>query len=376
MSVIPISSIVDVNITVSPQFPARGNFSILNIITSEVGVIDAVERIRYYANIDEVSVDWTGGTQVLEAANTYFSQSPTPNLLAVSFRDDLGGETITESLDAIQNVNPNWYGFIFTNEVRDLIVVNGGAGPAVLEAADWAQARVKIFGNIANAPDVLNPAVATDIVSLLQLGLYSRTFTDFSSTTTEYPAASGFGRAFTVNFNQENSTITLKFKQFPGITPEEFTSSQKLALDNKRGNAYFQVGNAADTVSMYGESFMAENLFFDEVHNIDWLANAIENQVFGYLFTRATKVPLTDKGGAQLEQQVIKVLDEAVNNGMIAPGVSSEGVFLPNGYITAVQKVADIPDALKEARVGPNITFIALLAGAVHSIEINGVVER
>lgn len=373
---IPASSIVDVSIAVSPQFPPRGNFSILNIITAETGVINAVERIRFYNSIDEVADDWADTTEAYKAANTYFSQSPRPSQLAISFRDDAGGETITESLNAINDVNPSWYGFMFTNEVRDLVVINGAASPACVEAAAWAQARVKIFGNVTNSADALNPAVSTDIGSLLKAALYSRTFTDYSSSAAEYPIASGFGRAFTVDFGAANSTITLKFKQFPGITPENLRGSEKLALDGKRINAYFLVGNDADAVPLYGESFMAANFFFDEIHGIDWLANAIENQVFGYLFTRPTKVPLTNKGGAAIEQQVIRVLDEAVANGFVAPGTTSDGVFLPNGYITTVQSVADIPSADKAARVGPNIGFVAILSGAVHSIQINGLVER
>lgn len=372
---IPVSSIVNVNITVSPQGLSRGNFGILNIVTSEAGVIDTTERIRYYGNIDEVSIDWVGTTEAFIAANTYFSQSPRPNLLAISFRDDTI-ETITESLNAIENVNPNWYGFMFTKEVRDLVEVNNPGTPAVEEAAAWAQARVKVFANTANAVDVLNPAISTDIISLLQTGLYSRSISNYSSTIDEYLSASLMGRAFTTNFQQPNSVITLKFKQMPGITAEIFTTAQKTALDNKRGNAYFVVGNAADSVSMYGESFMAENLFFDDVQNIDWLADAIQNNVFNLLFGSPTKIPLTDRGGAQVEQEVIRALDEGVNNGMIGPGTNSEGIFLPNGYITIVQPVADIPLVDKQARIGPVVNFQALFTSAIHTIQIDGTVER
>lgn len=373
---IPASSIVDVTVSVSPQFPPRGNFSILNIITSQAGVIDSTERIRFYGSIDEVADDWAAVDQAYLAAQSYFSQSPAPDRLAISFRDDAGGETITESLDAIQDVNPGWYGFMFTNEVRDLTVVNGGASPGAVEAAAWAEARTKIFGTVSNLATTLNPAVTTDIGSLLNTALYTRSFAMYSSTPAEYPEASYFGRAFTVDFSAANSTITMKFKQLPGITPENLRTSEKIALDGKRINVYFLVGNDVDAVPMVGESFMAANFFFDEIHGIDWLVNAIENQVFGYLFTRPTKVPLTDKGGASIEQQVIRVLDEAVNNGLIAPGTTIDGVFLPNGYITSVEAVADIPTADKAARIGPDINFIAIFAGAAHFIQISGLVER
>lgn len=373
---IPASSIVDVSIAVSPQFPPRGNFSILNIITSQAGVIDATERIRFYGAIDEVAGDWAVTDEAYLAAQTYFSQSPAPDRVAISFRDDAGGETITESLNAIQDVDPGWYGFMFTSEVRDLAIIGGALDPGAVEAAAWAQARTKVFGTVSNSIDALNPALSTDIGSLLNIALYTRSFVIYSSTTAEYPEASVFGRAFTVDFGASNSTITLKFKQLPGITSENLRTSEKEALDGKRINAYFLVGNDADAVPLYGESFMAANFFFDEIHGIDWLANAIENQVFGYLFTRPTKVPLTDKGGAAIEQQVIRVLDEAVTNGLIAPGTTTDGVFLANGYITSVEAVVDIPTADKAARIGPDVNFVAILAGAVHSIQINGLVER
>lgn len=372
---IPASSIVDVSIAVSPQFPPRGNFSILNIITAEPGVIDAVERIRFYGNIDEVADDWADTTEAYKAAQTYFSQSPAPDKLAISFRDG-GSETITESLNAIQDVNPSWYGFMFTNSVRDLTVINGGLVPGVQEAAAWAEARTKIFGTTSNSADAINPAISTDIGSLLNMLLYTRSFVNYSSTAAEYPEASVFGKAFTTDFGAANAATTLKFKQLPGITPENLKTSEKEALDSKRINTYFLVGNDADAVPMYGESFMCANFFFDEIHGIDWLSNAIENQVFGYLYTRPTKVPLTGKGGAAVEQQVIRVLDEGVRNGLIAPGTTSDGVFLPNGYITTVQDVALIPSADKAARVGPQIDFVVIFAGATHAIQINGVVER
>lgn len=372
---IPASSIVDVSISVSPQFPPRGNFSILNIITAETGVIDASERIRFYGDMDEVVADWADTTEAYKAANAYFSQSPAPDSVAISFRVD-ASETVTESLNAIQDVNPGWYGFMFTSEVRDLVDINAEGIPSVQAAAAWAQARTKIFASASNSVDAKDSGVTTDIGSIVKGLLYDRTSIIYSSTTTEYPEAAMFGIAFTVDFGAANSTITLKFKQFIGITPENLKTSEKTALDSKRTNVYFLVGNDADAVPLYGESFMAANFFFDEIHGIDWLANAIENQVFGYLFTRPTKVPLTDKGGAAIEQQVIRVLDEAVRNGFIAPGTTSDGVFLPNGYITAVQSVALIPSADKAARVGPQVDFVAILAGAIHSIQINGLVER
>lgn len=491
---IPVSSVVDVSIAIGATFPARAGFGTLNIVTDETGVIDSIERVRSYSNIDGVIADWSGSSKVLAAATAYFSQQPKPTSLKVSVRfesdqaailrggsldeativstllpisdgdfeitidgqqedivglnftsvtsgddiaaviqaglqaiasggftlatcewtgsrfivtsgtvgalstisfmegtglagtnvsDDLRmivgeatkvdgfvGETITESLNAIQLADEDWYGLLFTNEMRDAEVVNTEDG--VEAAADWCEARIKVFFNTSNDLDVLDPVSSSDIASILAAKNLRRTMTTFSSHPDEYPSASIAGRAFTVNFNQPNSTITLKFKQMPGITQEDINSSQKAVLDSKFANALIVVG-ASD---MYAESFMASGVFFDEVHGIDWLQNAIQTNVFGYLLTRTTKVPYTDKGVAALEQQVISALDEAVRNGLIAPGETIDGEFLGTGYKTTTIAVADINQSDVEARHYPGLSFTVIGAGAIHSVQINGVFER
>jgi hypothetical protein len=488
---IPVSSVVNVNISIGAPFPARAGFGTLNIVTAETGVIGIAERIRSYQNLDGVTADWGSTTEVVKAATSYFSQQPKPTSLKVSTRyptdqaaqlrggsvtdatallliadgsftisidgdpqditgmdftdgevdlDDIattiqaalqavatGGytastcvhdesrffiesgttgvtstvsfltsnvtgtdissllqmqqgegtkstgvaaETITASLDVIESLDPDWYGLMFTKEVRDGVVIN--SENAVEAAADWCEARVKVFGNTSNDLDVLDSVTTTDIASVLMAKNLKRTMTTFSSFTSQYPSASILGRAFTVNFDSVDSTITLKFKQMPGITVESITQSQKAVLDSKMANALIEVGSS----DMYAESFMASGVFFDEVHGVDWLQNAIETNVFGYLLTRPTKVPYTDKGVAALEQQVIKALDQAVANGLIAPGETIEGEFLPNGYKTTVIPVADVSQSNKDARFYPGLSFVVLGAGSIHAVQIEGIFER
>jgi len=282
----------------------------------------------------------------------------------------IAGETITEALDAIEQVSSDWYGLIFTKEVRDAAVVN--TENAVVAAAAWIQARVKVFFNTSNDLDVLDPVVTNDIISMLNASISARTLSTFSSYVDEYPSASIAGRAFTVDFAQPDSTITLKFKHLPGISAETMSSNQKTVLDGKRGNAFFNVGPSG---AVYGESYMGGNFFFDEIHGTDWLTDAIQQQVFGRLKS-GTKVPYTDAGTAVLEQQTIRVLDEAVRNGLVAPGETIDGVFLPNGYSTSATPVADAPAGDVAARDYNGLSFIALGAGAIHGAQIQGVFEQ
>lgn len=285
--------------------------------------------------------------------------------------DGFAGETITESLNAIQLKNDQWYGLSFTKEIRDGAIVN--LEDAVEAAADWCGARVKIFANCSNDLDVLDSVATNDIASVLTGQNQRRTMTTFSSYVDEYPACSCLGRAFTVNFNQPDSTITLKFKQLPGITTEDLTTNQKNTMDTKRANALVSVGGS----SMYAESFMHQSgVFFDEVHGLDWLTEEIQNGVFGYLLSRPTKVPYTNKGIAQIEQQVIKALDAGRRNGLLAPGYTIDGDYLPNGYITNTVAVEDTAQADIDSRIYRGLSFIALGAGAIHGCQINGVFER
>lgn len=284
--------------------------------------------------------------------------------------DGIAAETITASLNAIQNINTDWYGFIFTKEVRDGVQINGE--DAVEAAASWAEARTKVFGNTSNDLDVLDSVTMNDIASVLASKNYRRTITTFSSYPKEYPSASILGRAFVVNFSQPNSTLTLKFKQMPGITVESLTQSQKSVLDSKNANALITIGDS----DMYAESYMANGTFFDELHGLDWLQNAIQTNVFGYLLTRTTKVPYTNKGLAAIQQQVVSALDEAVNNGLIAPGETIDGEFLPKGYKVITTPVENVNQSDKEARFYGGMSFVILGAGAIHGVQINGTFER
>lgn len=279
-------------------------------------------------------------------------------------------ETIQTSLDKIQDLNPSWYGVMFTKEITE---------QNTKDAAAWAEARIKIFGFTTSASNVLDAAVTTDIASALKALLYERTLYTWDNDD-PYQIASVFARGFSVNFNEQNSTITLKFKQLPGTNPVDITETQRQVLVAKNANYYTYFGDSA----MLAEGVMASGKFFDERHGLDWLQNAIETNVFGYLFTRTTKVPQTDKGVAALLQQAEKACNEAVNNGLLAPGKWNgsdlgevkAGDFLPKGFYLYAQPIALQNQSDREARKSPPIQGLLKGAGAIHSVDITLTFER
>lgn len=279
-------------------------------------------------------------------------------------------EAIGTSLQKMQDYNSAWYGLVMTKEVTN---------NEIKEAAAWCEARVKLFGFTTKDSNVQDAAAENDIASQIKALGYRRTYYTWDEND-PYAVVSDFARAFTVNFNAANSTITLKFKQRPGVTPVEITESQRLAFEAKNVNYYTYFGDSA----MVAEGVMANGTFFDEVHGIDWLQNAIETNVFGYLYTRTTKVPQTDAGVASLEQQAEKGMKGGVDNGLLAPGVWNgddlgevrQGDFLPKGFYIYSQPVADQNQSDREARKAPPMQIIAKGGGAIHFVDIGVTFER
>lgn len=283
----------------------------------------------------------------------------------------IASETMSGSLDALQVFDGSWYGLT--------LAASGTTEQNLKDAAAWVEARVKVFGYTTAASNVQDGANSSDIATFFKNQGYRRTIGVWDDNDA-YAVVSALARAFIVNFGEQNSTITLKFKTMPTVSPISINETQRLAFVAKNINYYAYFGESA----MLAEGVMANGVFFDEVHGLDWLQNAIETNVFGYLYTRTTKVPQTDKGVAQIVSQVDKAMAEGVNNGLIAPGTwggsnlgeVSQGDFLAKGYYIYAQPVALQNQSDREARKAPPIQVIAKGAGAIHSVDVTVTFER
>lgn len=283
-----------------------------------------------------------------------------------TYVNGIGAETVGQSLSNTADVDDTWYGFLFTKEIRDNVIVNGTA--AVMDAAAWAEARTKRFFNTSNDLAVIDPSSSSNIAKSIKAAGYGRTMTTFSNYPDAYPSASMAGRAFTVNFEQADSTITLNLKDAPGIVGEDLTPSQLGVLQDSNANAIINIGNQ----KKFTDSRMGDGRFFDEGHGIDWLVDSMQVAVYGYLSTTETKVKYTNQDLVKIEQQMDKVLAQAVRNGLGAPGETSDGRFLSRGYEITMQPVEDVPQDSIDARSYVGASFTLLGAGAIHSVEIKG----
>jgi len=279
-------------------------------------------------------------------------------------------ETPVEAVQALAPLNADVYGLMFAAAATitddDYLAV-----AAYVEGAT----PTHILGITTQEPAAVDGASSSDLGARLSAARYARTFWQFSSSSA-YAVASMFGRAFTTDFNANNSMITLKFKQEPGVTAESLSETQAAVLDAKHGNVFV---NYMNNTAIIQQGVMADGAFFDERQGSDWLQFAVQSDLYNLLYTSPTKVPQTDSGVHQLLATVEATMDRAVHNGFVAPGVWTsgfefgllkQGMALTRGYYCYAAPLVTQAQSDREARKAPVIQVAVKLAGAVHSAAV------
>lgn len=374
---LPVSNVVNVDVIMSAVAATGRNFGALLILGTST-VIPLTERIRQYSAIEDIGDDFGVDSPEYEAATIFFSQSPKPTLVyigrwakTVVSAEEGSVETLLQAVNACLQYT-NWYGLAIADSA-DLVEADVISVAAAIEASSLSRILAVTTADV----NVLVAGNTDNIGYKLKAAGYARTFWQYSSSN-KYAAISAFGRAFTVNFTGSNTTITLKFKTEPGITYETLTTTQAAAIDAINGNVYVYYAN--DT-AIIQQGVMANGDFFDERHGLDWLQNYVQTNLYNLLYTSATKIPQTDAGVTRLMTNVEASLDQAVNNGLIAPGVWNGGPIgqiesgdtLTKGYYVYADAVANQAQSDREARKSPVIQAAIKLAGAIHygDVQIN-----
>lgn len=276
-------------------------------------------------------------------------------------------ETPVECAAALANQSGQWYGLSFAASTMPT------AAQTVEVAAFIEGASIsRIFGVTETDTRVLDATYTSDLASQLKALSYKRTCVQFSAN--PYAICSMIGRAFSVNFSANRSTITLMYKQEPGVVAALLTETQAQTLKAKRCNVFVQYMN--DTaIIQYG--VMSGQAYFDEIHGLDWFSDALQTAEYNLLYQSKTKIPQTDAGQNQLVNVASGVCAEAINNGLIAPGQwnadgfgqLARGDYLAEGFYIYTQPMAAQDQSIREQRIAPPIQIALKLAGAIHEID-------
>jgi hypothetical protein len=481
---LPVSSVVSVDVEMSPTAAALRNFG-ASLIIGSTDVIDTDERIRLYSDIDDIATDFGTTAPEYLAAVAFFSQAPRPKQVYIgrwaesATAGRIKGRILTEDeqtlsiftaitagtmtltvdgtevsvsavdLSAETNLNGvaaqvtsglggkatcTWTGerFVITSattgssssvSVTDSDTLSSALGftsgatsvagsdaetltEAVTELLDYQTWYSAVLASTtATSEDIIAAAKLIEAASpsrvlaltdqdtanidsstytttlgaqLSDLGL-NHTLVVYSSSS-PYAAASVLGRMSTVNFEGSDTTLTLKFKQLPGIAAESLRSSQAALLKTKHVNVFAAYQNGT---SILQEGVMSGGWYIDERHGLDWLIDRIQTDVWNLLYT-TKKVGQDESGMNALIATVTKSLEQGVANGLIAPGVWNGDGFgaletgdtLSTGYYVYIAPLSEQSTADREARKAPPIQIAVKLKGAIHFVDCSIVVNR
>lgn len=381
-----IRRIVDNNITASPSFPRDRNFGITLFMTREEPTVDSygAGEVATYHTISEVALDWDTDTDTYKVAASFFGQQPRPATLKIVYLQQ--GEVPTspaqQFLDMIE-AGVDWYQTILSRDME-------GNDPIDLAGAVEADANHFLYLTDPSAlPDQDNTSDnGTSLASKVKNGNYVYTACIYESVDNPDALVAGAiaAKFAVVNYAGTDTMITAMFKSFSGQANSQsgllLTTTQRDNLDSKNCNYYNGLDDDGGT-AIFATGITGSGRFIDEVQGLAWLQNDSTTKVFGYLYTQP-RVAQTDKGMSKLGHQLTKSLDQAVRNGLGAPGVwqgeplgdIKTGDFLPKGYYIYLPPVKDQDQGDREARISPLIQYILVGAGAFHKIMIAGTFQR
>lgn len=259
-------------------------------------------------------------------------------------------ETVTSDLNAIQLENPNWYAIVSTDRTE----------ASVLEIAAWTQPRIKMFGTASADLNIINlaPGETTSIAAKLNIAGYDRTFIMYhQDADSDYPEAAWFGRVLPL----EPGSETWKFKTLAGVPYSNLTTTQSNNARNKKSNTYELIAG----VRITQEGTVSSGEFIDIIRGIDWLTSTMQIYVYSVLVNN-NKVPYTDSGISAIEAQVRRALQQGIDQQFIAEDPAP---------VVTVPRAADVAPNDKANRILRNVRFTATLSGAIHYVQINGIVS-
>ena len=345
----------------------------LNGVASEINTVLTGATASWDGSRFIVTSSTTGTSSELGYASAAASGNDISGLLkltsdlALAPVNGFGAETPVEASAEFANMSGAWYGLSFAASVMP----DDNALVAVAQFIEGASVN-RIFGVTETDTRVLDATFTTDLASRFKDLNYKRTCVAYSAN--PYAITSFMGRAFSVNFSANRSTITLMYKQSPGVVAERLTETQAQTLKAKRCNVFVQYQN--DTaIIQYG--VMSGQAYFDEIHGLDWFADSLQTSLYNLLYQSKTKIPQTDAGQNQLVNGAASVCLEAINNGLVAPGQWNadgfgqieRGDFLEEGFYIYTPPMAAQDQSIREQRIAPPIQIALKLAGAIHEID-------
>lgn len=263
-------------------------------------------------------------------------------------------EEIADTMSAVMASDSDFYGIVLASRDKD----------DIMAMAEWVETQTKLFGTSTAEQGAKDSETDTDLLSMLKAKNYYRTFAFYHELAdSEYLEAGVMARCFAIEPGGE----TWANKVLSGLTADNLTETEYLAISGKNGNTFETFRNKS--ITQNGK--VAGDEWIDVIRFRDWLQEEITVNVFNLLIN-SDKVPYTDAGIALVENQIRQALLLGQRRGGIAPTEYDEDNNENLGFTIEMPLAANIPANTKAQRLLEDVNFTARLAGAIHVVEITG----
>lgn len=160
-------------------------------------------------------------------------------------------------------------------------------------------------------------------------------------------------------------SITWKFKELHDVSPEDLTAGQVTAITAAHCIAYANVHGRAQTT----EGAVLSGEYIDEIHGEIWVKNNLEANLESLLQSNP-KVPYDATGIAMIQGVVTSTLQTATDQGIVLLNDNGKGDFTVSTTPRSAQSSTDL-----SSRHYSGCKFRYTPSGAVHTVEVNGVVD-
>ena len=347
-----LNDIVDIQIQIASPATSLSGFESILIVGSEPAskTLEDYKPRGVYTSLEGVkAAGWVEGDAVYDAAAVAFSQAVKPSQIYVAANvvTDGSAESLGDTLDRAA-ANSEWF-----------VICPAGVDEEKYEdIAKWTEAHEKMAC-----------FTVTETASSLDVDTYMNSFEIFSPAKVD--ADQYINVAFAVACLQyEPGSETWAFKTLNAVSIAELTATQMQALQEANISYYVEYGGKA--ITQGGKTVSGQ--WIDVIRVMWWQKSDMQERIYN-LFVTQPKIPYTDNGIAQVQNQIICSLKRGQAMGGIAPTeYDEEGNAIP-GYTVTVPRARDLTQAERASRQLKGCKFTARLSGAIHNVEVRGTLE-
>ncbi len=280
------------------------------------------------------------------------------------------GQTLAEAVKAAQQ--QVYFGGVLTTQYMDDATIQSNA--AAIQSLD-----VTYYNDMNSLKDI---AILGKAIKAAGLGKTRSLAYSVSPQSAKIAMATYATIAKSVNYEGSDTANTMNLKTLTGLVGDSGLSDSYVLSAQTNGVDIYGLTGGLSVI--YSND---NNGYTDDIENQLWLKKAVEVAGFNYLRQTNTKIPQTEQGMTGLRNAYGQVCEQAVRNGVAAPGTWNGAVpfgdpedFKRNieekGYYIYSIPVAQQSQAERESRKAPVVQIAIKLSGAFHFSEVIITVQR